>query len=156
MKIFPGSPIYDAKHRATAVGCSNGIKMLHSPMFSIIFRGSGEIFQVFFHSFSGEHRQETLGKNYRKNHRTITLMLNSSQLLENIQENINASSKSFWSHCDVSPPPLFATQSSTPIYCCTTIFCNNVASALMCPHLPKCSGKGDILEHLSSHSQILS
>ena len=69
-----------------------------------------------------------------------------------LYKNINASSKLFCLRYDVSPPPLFATQSRTPIYCCTTIFCNNVASALMCPHLPKCSGKGDILEHLSSHS----
>ena len=38
-----------------------------SPMFSIIFWGSGEIFYCFFRSFSGKHRQETSGKNHRKN-----------------------------------------------------------------------------------------
>ena len=41
-----------------------------SPMFSIIFGGSGVNFYSFFCSFSGQDRQETLGKNHGKNHGT--------------------------------------------------------------------------------------
>ena len=37
-----------------------------SPMFSIISWGCGEIFHDFFHSISGQHRQETSGKKARK------------------------------------------------------------------------------------------
>jgi hypothetical protein len=46
-------------------------------MFSLIFWGSWETFHVFFHSFSGQHRQETSGKNsWKKIPLTANLMLN--------------------------------------------------------------------------------